>query len=200
MNFKCIFSPKLKFGRSYNSFLRSNGSVPGIIYGESFYNRSIYIDSITADKIVRLIESNISLFNCELENDKFMVICREITKHPLTAKVLHFDLQRVSYDSYIKIDIPLDFIGYKQSPGILAGGYLVKYISHINVKCRVSEMPKSIPVDLSLLSANSSIFLNDIILPTSVTSTFLLNKNKSRLIVASVIGSRSGLVAQNDKT
>ncbi|MCB1712345.1 MAG: 50S ribosomal protein L25 [Candidatus Riesia sp.] len=198
MNSSYSFSLRLKSGKNYNAFLRLNGNVPAVIYGDAF-NKAVCLDRMEAFKMIKSFESGVCLFNCRLDGDEFLVVLKSIMKHPLNSSILHIDFQKVNLDSYVKLNIPFNFIGHKKSPGILSGGYLVKHMSYVTVKCKVSDIPKYILVDLSSLVVNTSVFLKDISFPEFLIVPLLQKKNKSNLLVVSVVGSRVTLPVTNDK-
>ena len=190
-----VFS-RVKSGKSYNNFLRLDGNVPAIIYGCNF-NKQVYLDQLTVAKLLKSFGDGNKLYECELDGERFFVILKKLMRHPLKSNVLHIDLQKVDLDTYVKVNIPFDFIGLKKSPGILSGGYLVKHMSSIIVRCKVSDMPKSVLVDLSLLTVGSSVFLKDILFEDVLTIPLLYKKNNSKLLVASIVGARVSVVSSD---
>ena len=199
MNSSYSFSLKLKSGKNYNAFLRSNGNVPAVVYGNDF-NKTVYLDRAESFKMIKAFEAGVCLFNCKLDGDEILVVLKSIMKHPLNSSPLHIDFQKVNLDTYVKLNIPFDFIGHKKSPGILSGGYLVKHMSAVTVKCKVSDIPQYISVDLSSLVVNTSVFLKDIFFPEFLVVPLLQKKSKSNLLVASVVGSRVTLSVTDTKT
>ena len=70
-------------------------------------------------------------------------------------------------------------------------------MSSIIVRCKVSDMPKSVLVDLSLLAVGSSVFLKDILFEDVLTIPLLYKKNNSKLLVASIVGARVSVVSSD---
>ena len=91
-------------------------------------------------------------------------------------------------------------MGKKKSIGIKHGGFLIKHILSLEVKCVRSKMPSFIEVNVTDLGVNKSLFLSDLCIPDFITIP-LLNRFKGRVLIASIFGPRAAeQKAQEAKT
>ena len=89
----------------------------------------------------------------------------------MSDKPLHVDFLRVTPDSTITIDVPVQFINESQAPGVKRGG-VVNVVRHrISLLCRVDAIPERIVADLTGLDINDSLHISAITLPEGVRPT-----------------------------
>jgi large subunit ribosomal protein L25 len=173
-SFCFMASKRLKLGRYNNNEIRKKNLIPAVIYynGESI---PISIDKIYSEVILNNVFNGKNNFKIELDNIIFNVILKDYHKHPLKNNIIHFDFQKIINDRLISLNIKLNFIGEKSCIGVQKGGFLLKHVNFIKVKCKVNNILEKIDVDLSNLDINQSIFLIDIIKNTDAIK--ILNKN-----------------------
>lgn len=181
-----------KTGRVHNNFLRENDKIPCIIYGLNFLEK-VYVFKKDIDIILDKYKNGNVLFNCTFNDNNFLVLVKEIQKHSYKNSVLHMDFNRVSDLDYVKANVLLKFVGVKDSIGLKNGGVLIKYMSSVLLKCKVSDIPSFIEVDISNINTNQSVFLYDLL---KNKSNFLF-LNKANTLIASISGSRSTEAVKN---
>lgn len=112
---------------------------------------------------------------------------RDVQMHPFKQQVLHIDFQRVRQDQKIHVKVPLHFINADIAPGVkLSGGMISHVVTEIEISCLPKDLPESIVVDLSEMTAGSTIHTSDLKLPENVEIPALLrgdNQPISILIV-----------------
>ncbi len=187
--FSIIANKRLNTGSRSSNQLRCKNKIPGIIYNKNI-SIPIFCDKKNINNIFKEYLFGTNLIKCVIDNDKFLVVIKDFHKHPFKSEILHFDFQRVLQDDIVNVKVFLKFLGEKQSLGIKHGGFLIKYMSSVFIRSKVSNIPKYIDVDISNLNINTSIFLSEIVLPKNVSLSFINNQSKSRLIVASISGSK----------
>ncbi len=90
---------------------REEGFIPGVIYGDSIAEAdSVKFEEIPLKKILIKHGSNVKLWVKCGDNKKFGFI-KEIQRHPVSNKVIHLDVQLVSKDHEVKLQIPIVFKG-----------------------------------------------------------------------------------------
>ena len=148
---------------------RRNGMVPGVIYGGDKDAVSI---GVKYNEVLKAINSGQFLSNMvELQHDgkPQKVITKDVQFHPVSDKPIHVDFYRVTEKTIIDVDVPANFVGEENSPGMKRGGALNVVRYNIEVKCPAGSIPDSIEVDISELDIGDAIHLSEVTLPKDVT-------------------------------
>lgn len=190
MDFYISAEIRNKTGKKYNLKLRNTKKIPAVIYF-SRTSISILLDFLDVNKIIKCIYDGIHIFNLNINNDKYSVIVKEFKRHPVNNDIIHLDFQKIDINDNITVDIPLRFINEKNAIGIKHGGFLIKHKNFIKINCLVSNLPDFIDIDLSNLNVNRSIFLSNSNVKDFFNGKVFKIVNKSNILIASIIGSRS---------
>jgi large subunit ribosomal protein L25 len=176
---------RLKSNKNIIINLIKDSKIPCIIYNK-IYNKLIYIEKIDAQKIQKITSQETHVLICELDNEKFLVLVKEIKIHPISSKITHMDFHRVEQGDIVHVNVPLKFSDEKTSD---VNNLVVKHMNWLLIKTEVSNIPNFINIDLSKLTSNKSIFLKDLILPSGIKIPFFLKKQN--LIIANYAKNRS---------
>jgi large subunit ribosomal protein L25 len=152
-------SERKDFTKSETRRIRNKGTIPGVFYSKN--NKPIHIS--VDDKAINplVFTSKTSLISLELDgHDEYECIIKDVQFHPVTDKVIHFDLLGLTKGEKIKLEIPVQLVG---SPvGVKEGG-VVQHIMHkIEVECLPRDIPEHLVVDISGLKLNDSIHIGDL--------------------------------------
>ena len=79
---------------------------------------------------------------------------------------MHVDFQKVREDEKISLEVAVRSIG--ESQGVKLGGILVQLLNSVTIKCKPSEIPEFLEVDVTDMEMNTNLFVKDIILPEDV--------------------------------
>lgn len=158
--------------KSNPDLYRAHGKVPGVIYGFNVSSTPIYVVEKDLLRLVKEHEGGllqVRIFADEhTQNFKVMqCILRDIQVHPLTEKIIHFDLYVPSLEKVITAKVPLEFI--KEAPAVKKGGVLNIGLHELEVKALPTNIPEKIFVDLSVLTElEQTIYVKDLSLPKGV--------------------------------
>lgn len=152
-------SERKDFSKSETRKIRNEGIIPGVFYSKN--NQLIHIS--VADKAINplVFTAKTHLISLELEgHDEYECIIKDVQFHPVTDKVVHFDLLGLIKGEKIKLEIPVQLVG---SPiGVKEGG-VIQHVKHkIEVECLPRNIPEHISVDISGLNLNDSIHISDL--------------------------------------
>ena len=106
------------------------------------------------------------IFEINVEDKDQFVLVKEIQYHPVTDDIIHIDFQKVREDEKISLDVSVRSVG--DSQGVKLGGILVQMLNSVSVKCKPSEIPEFLEIDVTKMEMNSNLFVKDIILPDDV--------------------------------
>ena len=151
--------------------LRSNGSVPAIIYGGKSENQKVSISK----KILKVLldkENFLSnILSLTIDGKPENVLPKEIVWDPITDEPIHIDFLRIVKGGKITLEIPVKFINSEKSPGLKRGGVLNIVRRKVELKCPTENIPTELTVDLDGLDIGSSIKISAIKLPENVMPT-----------------------------
>lgn len=146
--------------------IRREGWIPGVIYG---HGEKSYHIKLRDDDLIRLIHelhSEATLITLNFEGKEFQTIIREVTRDPLTEKLLHVDFQHIHEDEEVTVHVIVEIKG--ESLGVKDGGILNVEHRYLTVRCLPKDMPEEIVIDISNLQIGDSYHVSDIELPLNV--------------------------------
>jgi len=165
--------------------LRSAGRTPGIVYGAGQSPHSIELDHNALWHALQKEAFHSSVLDMELDGKASKVVLRDVQYHPFKQQVLHVDFQRVDETTRVHLKVPLHFDGADRSPAVKVEGCTVTPLLHeLDVVCMPAQLPEFIAVDLSELSAKSTLGVQNLKLPTGVRAVVRgSNKNPPLLSI-----------------
>ena len=69
-------------------------------------------------------------------------------------------------DEKITLDVAVRSVG--DSQGVKLGGILVQMLNSVSVKCKPSEIPEFLEIDVTEMEMNTNLFVKDITLPADI--------------------------------
>lgn len=165
--------------------LRSQGKIPGIIYGNKIKSTPLVLEYADFEKAYREAGESI-IINLELDGKKKGVLVKEVQFHPLTDKIIHVDFYEVDMSKKITTFVPLEFFGQSRAVKDEAG-ILVTNIDEVEVECLPADLPKEIKVDISPLNTFDDVIkIGDLKIPQGVELSL-----EDKEVVATVTPPRS---------
>jgi large subunit ribosomal protein L25 len=146
--------------------LRKEGWIPGIIYGHGEKSRPIMIKEEELKNVLHTLHSEATLLNLDYEGKKLQVLMREVSRNPLTEKLLHVDFQHIHENEEINVHVIIEFEG--KPKGVEEGGILNIEHRDLIVRCLPKDIPEKIVVDVSPLEIGHSLHIKDLQIPAGV--------------------------------
>jgi len=136
--------------------VRREGNIPCVVYGgkEQLHFVAKYQDF---EKLV--FSPDVFLVNIEIDGKTYPSVLQEVQYHPVTDKTLHADFIEVSEAKPITVGIPVIIEG--SSPGVMAGGQMIKKLHRLRVSGLIKDLPEIIKVDISELMIGGSVKIRD---------------------------------------
>jgi len=150
-------SLRTELGKKSSQKTRKEGNVPCVIYGKE-QNIHFHAHENSFKKLVYTPDAHI--VRLDLEGKEYRIVMQDIQFHPVTDKVTHIDFIEVVDDKPIIIALPIQITG--DSVGVKAGGKLRIKRRHLKVRGLASDMPESLPIDITNLKVNHSIRVGDL--------------------------------------
>ena len=138
---------------------KESGFVSGVLYGDSIAEATpVKFEAQALKKVLTSHGSNAKVW-IKLNNNKKFGFIKEVQKHPISGSVTHIDVQIVSKDHELKLQIP---IAYKGEDDLKKKQLQLQvYKSEITVLGKMDFMLDAIYIDLSEKKLGDTITLKD---------------------------------------
>lgn len=146
------------------SNLRTQGLIPGIIYGQSL-NKAIAMQ-ISLNDLQEIINTeNQTIFKLDFNGETYDCILRDFQTDRLHTHIIHVDFQYVKSNEIINMQIPMNYQGLEH----LRAKKLIleKAISKIPVRGPVQNLPDTFNYEVGTLDHGFKLFANTINLPAN---------------------------------
>ena len=198
-SFEFDAEPRNDAGKGASRRLRRAGLVPGVIYGGRADPEMI---SVAHHELIQHLdhESFYShILNVNLAGNRQQVVLKDLQRHPSKPFILHLDLQRVSADEKIRVQVPLHFVNENNAIGVKRGGVVSHHIVDVEISCLPKHLPEFIDIDITPLDQGDSIHLSEITLPEGVELTALAAEGAEDKIVVSVHAGHGGAMEDEEE-
>lgn len=149
------------------ALMRTNGMVPGVVYGAKVENTSISFERKVFEKLFKEAGESTPI-DLMLDGKAIQVLIHEVQLEPVKNYPTHVDFLAIDAHTKTHVHVPLEFVGI--APAQKGGlGNVVKVLHEVEIKALPKDIPHQIEVDLgSLDSIDSHITAGDIKLPAGV--------------------------------
>ncbi|HVA26572.1 MAG TPA: 50S ribosomal protein L25 [Candidatus Baltobacteraceae bacterium] len=157
---------RVKIGTTGAQALRRDGKIPGILYGHGTAPLHLAFDAKVFDELLHK-GARTSVLTLTLDGKKAdTALVREVSRNPVSRKIEHVDLQRVSEHEAVHAKLPLVAVGVARGVREF-GGVLDVLVHDIDVEGPVDEFPDHLEIDVSELGIHQHALAGDIKLPKS---------------------------------
>ena len=170
---------RTEIGKQAARQLRSEGKVPGVIYGGAQeVNFSAPLSSFKA----LVYTPNFQFAEVKLDGKAYRCILKDLQFDKVSDQLNHVDLMELVEDKKVIATIPLKFTG--TAAGVKEGGKLIAKMKSLKVKTLPKYLKENIEVDLTNLELNGNVRVEDV----KVDNYEILNS--PRIPIASVVLTR----------
>lgn len=151
--------------------LRSDGFVPGILYGDIEKNISLSVKKSTLDYFLKTTNFKSKVFKINIDGKEYEVLPRDIEFDNISNQPIHVDFQKLSKNTKVVVWIPVKFLNEEKCPGLKMGGVLNIVRRKVELSCPADNIPSELIVDLLEREIGESIHISAIKLPEGVFPT-----------------------------
>jgi len=140
--------------------LRKNMFVPAVVYGPDLKENVHF--SVSENDLEKILSvKHIQIIKLVLEDGKTIeTILKKTDFHPVTDRPLHADFYALSENFPVTIIVPLEITG--TSAGVTEGGRLFRPMRNLRIKCKPSQIPSKLSIDISELGIGHSLHVRDL--------------------------------------
>ncbi len=167
-------------GKKSSRQLRSEGQVPGVIYGGA---ETIHFSASQLALRPAVYTNEFLLANIEVEGKgTFKAILKDLQFHKLSDKLTHVDFLELVEGKKVIANIPITFTGV--STGVKEGGRFVPKMTTIKVRTVPANLQESVAVDITDLKIGGNVRISDVVYDNAEIM------HSPRIPVASVVTTR----------
>ena len=144
-------------GTTASRRLRSEGIVPGNIYGHKEKPTAVKIDGDIARAMVL---SGSKVFDLETEGTLDKVLLKDVQWDTFSKHIMHIDFLRVDPNERVTVEVPVHLRG--TAPGAEQGGVLEQPMHAVEVECLAVEIPNHIDVRIGHLNIGDAFLVSEL--------------------------------------
>lgn len=155
---------RTKLGTTGSQALRAAGKIPAVLYGHGVVAEHLALDARAFEELMHRSGRNAIITLSDGSRKHQTALIREIQHHPVSRRIVHADLQRVSADETIEALLPIVTVGVAE--GVRNAGAVMDVIAHeLAVSGPASEIPEHIEVDVTALNIHEHFTAGEVVLP-----------------------------------
>ncbi|MEL7272946.1 MAG: 50S ribosomal protein L25/general stress protein Ctc [Pseudomonadota bacterium] len=179
-----------RVGKGAARELRRNDMVPAVIYGDKKDPLPIALPLKETTMKIHGGGFMTNILAIQVDGKSHNVLPKDYQLHPVSDRVMHVDLLRVSSKTQVTVEIPVAFENEETCPGLKAGGVLNVVRHTVEVNCPANAIPENFSVDLSSAELGDSINISAVTLPDDVEPT-ITDRDFTLATIATPAGLRS---------
>ena len=150
-------------GSKHARVLRTQGRLPAIVYGHKEEPVAI---SLNLHDFAENLHHGHRVFNVNLGGKTETLLVKALQYDHLGKYIIHADFVRVDLEERVKVTVPIEQRGTAQ--GTHQGGIIDELLDHIEIECKVTEIPETIVVSVNDVEVGQSLHAGDISLPAGM--------------------------------
>lgn len=162
---------------------RLENRIPAIMYGGDEKPTLLSLDH---KKVMHALEHEAfysHILTLHINGKSQQVILKALQRHVYKRHAInHMDFLRIRPTDKINMRVPIHFLNADTAPGLKEGGIINHQMMDIEIRCKASELPEYIEVDLSTLQLDQTLHLSDLKLAASIESVALSHGNDQAVV------------------
>lgn len=172
-------------GKNVNRRLRTQGLVPGILYGAKQEAVPVAVSPKDVGAVLRSAAGENTLFDLDLGGKRRKVILKEYQLEPINGHLLHADFYEIALDKPLEVKVHVELTGIPV--GVKVQGGILDFVTReLSVECLPLDIPEKITVDVSGVELGKHLRVSDLTIPPKVTVL-----TEAGLVVVHVVAPRA---------
>ena len=149
--------------------LRSEGKIPAVVYGLGMDPLSITIDRRELRQALSGTAGMNTILDLTVDGEVYPTIIKDIQRHPVRRSVQHVDFIQVDLNEEIVVSIPVHLEGEAKEVS-QNNGLVDLAMNELEVRTTPRSIPDGVTIDITDMTMDSVIRVEDIPLPSGVTA------------------------------
>ncbi|MCJ7693545.1 MAG: 50S ribosomal protein L25 [Sedimentisphaerales bacterium] len=150
-------------GSKWAAKVRKQGRIPAIVYGHKQEPVAVSLD---AHNFVEGLYHGHRVMDVQIGKKKATMMVKDLQYDYLGRDIIHVDLVRVDASEMVKVAVPLELKG--TAKGTHEGGIIEEHTDHLDVECKVTDIPEAIVVLVKEVGVGDTVHASDIELPDGI--------------------------------
>ncbi|HEY1977743.1 MAG TPA: 50S ribosomal protein L25 [Candidatus Baltobacteraceae bacterium] len=165
---KLSIETREKLGTTGAAALRRHGKIPAVVYGHGTAAQNIAIDARAFNDILHHGGRNSIITLTDGGKKGETALVRELQIDPVSRRIIHADLLRVSADEAVTVELPVVTVGAAR--GVRESGGVMDVLNHtLEIEGPANRIPEHLEVDVTELGIHEHINAGDVKLPNGFT-------------------------------
>lgn len=161
---KLSIERRTRLGTTGSNALRAAGKIPAVVYGHGNDPDHIAVDAHAFSELLHHAGRNAIITLTDGKKERQTALVREVQLHPVTRRIVHADLQRVSADEAITARLGIVTVGVAE--GVKQMGAVMDIVAHeIEIEGPASKIPEHLEIDVTALVIHDHVTAGEIKLP-----------------------------------
>jgi large subunit ribosomal protein L25 len=162
--FKLSVEHRTKLGTTGAHALRAAGKVPAVLYGHGVSPEHLAVDAHAFQELIHRAGRNAIVTLTDGGRKHQTALVRAVQVHPVSRRIVHADLQRVSADESISARLAVVTVGIAE--GVRNAGAVMDVITReLEVEGPANRIPEHLEVDVTELGIHDHVTAGEISLP-----------------------------------
>ncbi len=154
-----------KLGTTGAHALRARGKIPAVVYGHGAVAEHIAVDAHAFQELLHHGGRNAIVTLTDGGRTRQTALVRQIQLHPVSRRIVHADLQRVSADETVDTRLPIVTVGV--ADGVRNSGAVMDVLLHeLEVEGPANRIPEHLEIDVTALGVHEHATAADVPLPS----------------------------------
>jgi large subunit ribosomal protein L25 len=149
--------------------LRADGKIPAVVYGHGMDPISVSVDRRELRQALSGAAGMNTILDLTVDGTVYPSLIKDIQRHPVKRSVQHIDFIQVNLNEEVVVSIPIHLEG--EAKDVSANGGLVDLsMQELQVRTTPRNIPDSVIIDVSEMTMDTVIRVEDIPLPAGVAA------------------------------
>ena len=154
-------------GSSDSRRLRAEGKIPAVVYGHGMDPLPVSVDRRELRQALSGAAGMNTILDLTVDGAVYPSLIKDIQRHPVRRSVQHIDFIQVNLNEEIVVAIPIHLEG--EAKDVMANNGLVDLtMQELQVRTTPRNIPDGITIDVSEMTMDTVIRIEDIPLPNGV--------------------------------
>lgn len=151
-------------GSSTTRRLRREGKIPGVVYGHGTDPVSIAVNGPELRVALSGDAGTNQLIELDCGAEKYLVLARQLQRHPVRGTLTHVDFQITSRDETVTVEVPITIVGDAVEVRH-ADGAIDQQFFNVAIAARPGAIPTALELDISNMKPGDILRVADLVLP-----------------------------------
>lgn len=150
--------------------LRSEGKVPGVVYGLGGDPVTLTVDWRDLRAALVTEQGLNAVIHLDIDGATTPTLVKDIQRHKVRRDVLHVDFIRVDLSKTVDVEVPIHLEGEAEAV-TREDGVIDQVLTALLITAKPDDIPSGLTIDISGLEIGSALRVGDIVLPAGVTTS-----------------------------